>query len=106
MFAVNCWVCPNAVDADTGVITMGETRVSWAFALSPPLVAVAVTVQVVLGYNGALYRPLDEIDPHVVVQFADALAVNCWVAFSCTVPEAGVTENTPLAPIVSDAAAV
>lgn len=48
MLAVNCCVAPSGTDADTGVITMGETSVSAAVAVLPsePL---AVTVHVVLG---------------------------------------------------------
>jgi hypothetical protein len=42
--AVNCWVCPWGVVADTGVITMGDTTFTLAVALPLPLVAVAVMV--------------------------------------------------------------
>jgi hypothetical protein len=47
--AVNCCVAPSAVVAETGVITMGETILRAALALPLPFVAVAVTVQVVVG---------------------------------------------------------
>ena len=49
ILAVNCWVCPCGVLAETGVITMGETTVTVAEAAPLPLVAVAVTLQVELG---------------------------------------------------------
>jgi hypothetical protein len=93
MEAVNCCVDPCGVVADTGVMTIGETTVISAVALPLPPVAVAVTTQPVLAYNDALYRPLDEIDPHVVVQLAVALAVSWYVAPSLTVAVVGVMEN-------------
>ena len=44
--AVNCWVWPCAVFAETGVMIMGETSVMLAAADDPePSFAVAVTVQ-------------------------------------------------------------
>jgi hypothetical protein len=77
LLAVNCWVLPCGVFADTGVITMGDTTVTLAVALPLPSVAVAFTLQVVLGYKGALNSPVDEIEPHVVVHVDATLAVNC-----------------------------
>ena len=47
--ALNCWVPPCGVLADTGVITIGDTTVTFAEALPLPSVAVAVMVQVVVG---------------------------------------------------------
>jgi hypothetical protein len=52
--AVNCCVFPSVVVADSGVITIGETMVRLAVAVPLPSPAVAFTVQVVLGYSGAL----------------------------------------------------
>jgi hypothetical protein len=49
MFAVNCCVCPCGVFADTGVMMMAETTVTFAVLVPLPLVAVPVTVHVVLG---------------------------------------------------------
>jgi hypothetical protein len=87
--AVNCWVFPCGVLAETGDMVMGETIVTLAVAAPLPLVAVAVTVQVVVGYKGALSKPAVEIEPHVVVHLDAVLAVNCWVAFSLTVTVLG-----------------
>jgi hypothetical protein len=75
--AVNCCVDPSGVVAATGVMTIGDTTVMFAVALSPPLVAVAVTAQVVLGYSGAVKRPAEEMAPQVVVHVDVWLAVNC-----------------------------
>lgn len=47
--AVNCNVPPSGTVPDTGVITMGETMLTAVLAVCVPLVAVAVTVQDVLG---------------------------------------------------------
>jgi hypothetical protein len=52
--AMNCCVFPSTVVADGGVKTMGETMANLAVAVPLPLLPVAVTVQVVLGYNGAV----------------------------------------------------
>ena len=49
MFAVNCCVFPCGVFADVGVMVIGDVTVIFALTLPLPLVAFAVTVQVVLG---------------------------------------------------------
>jgi hypothetical protein len=49
MLAVNCCVLPCGVLAETGVITIADTTVTAALTLPLPFVAVAVTLQVVLG---------------------------------------------------------
>jgi hypothetical protein len=93
MLAMNCWVCPCGVFADTGLMTMGETTVTFAVLLPLPFVAVAVTVQLVLAYSGAFKRPVEEIVPQFFVHVAAELAVNCWVAFSWTVAVPGEMEK-------------
>jgi hypothetical protein len=87
--AVNCCVLPCAVLAEMGVITIGETIVMDALALPLPLVAVAVTLHVVVGYKGAFNTPAVETEPQVVFHVDGVLAVNCLVAFSVTVVEVG-----------------
>src|SRR3954470_4678584 len=82
MLAVNCCVCPCGVFADTGVMMIGETTVTFAVLVPLPFVAVAVTVQVVLAYSGALKRPVVETVPQFFVHVAAEVAVNCCVAFS------------------------
>jgi len=89
--AENYCVVPCGVFAETGVIKIGETTVTFAGALPLPSAAFAVTEQVVLGYKGALKSPVEEIDPHVVVQVDATLAVNCIVAYSCRVTDVGET---------------
>jgi hypothetical protein len=91
--AVNCWVCPGDVVAETGVITIGETIVRLDVAVPLPSVAVAFMVQAVLGYSGALKSPAEVIVPQVVVQVDGTLALNCSVAFSWIVAEVGTTFN-------------
>lgn len=49
MLAVNGCVFPCGVLADAGVITIGEITFTIALAAPVPFVAVAVTLQVVLG---------------------------------------------------------
>jgi hypothetical protein len=93
MLAVNCWVCPCGVLADGGVMMIAETTVTFAVLLPLPFVAVAVTVQVVLGYSGAVKRPAEETDPQVFDHVAAEVAVNCFVAFSWTVAVAGEIAN-------------
>jgi hypothetical protein len=75
--AVNCCVDPSGVVAETGVMTIGETTVIFDVALSPPLVAVAVTSQVALGYSGAVNSPAEVIPPQLVFHVEGWLAVNC-----------------------------
>jgi len=89
--ALNCCVDPSGVVAETGVMMIGDTRVTLAFALPLPSFAVAVTTQVVLGYSGALNSPEEEMLPQVVFHVDGRLAVNCLVAFSSTVALVGTT---------------
>src|SRR5881628_1303224 len=79
---------------------MGETTVTLAVADPLPFVAVAVTVHVVVGYKGAVRRPVEEIEPHFVVHCDGVLAVNCCVVCSFNVTAVGEMV-TPKAGILS-----
>lgn len=91
MLAVRICVLPCARRGVAGDIPMGETTVTGALAAPLPSLAVAVTLQVVLGYRGAVKTPAAEMEPQVVVHLEGTDAVNCCVAPSCTVADAGVT---------------
>ena len=89
MFAVNCWVCPCGVFADAGVMTIGETTVTLAVAASAAVRGCSSHRARGAGISGAFRRPAEEIDPQLVDHVAAEFAVNCWVAFSWTVADAG-----------------
>jgi hypothetical protein len=91
MLAVNGCEPPWATLGPTGLSVSGDTTATCAVALPVPLVAVAVTTQLVVGYSGALKRPVDDTVPQLVFQVDGVLAVNWRVAFSCTLAEVGET---------------
>ena len=100
--AVKSTVCPCWVLAAIGNMLMGDTIFAEVERLAPPLVGVAVMVQVP-GTSLAVYKPALVIVPQLAVHVAVRLEVNCWVAPSVMVGFSGVRVA---APTVSIAVAV
>jgi hypothetical protein len=108
--AVNCCVAAACTEAVVGLTAMGKATTTLAVPVwveSAAEIAVIVTVALAGTEDGAVYRPLLEIQPYVVLPpvtpftcqvtllllVPDTLALNCLVAVMATVALLGETET-------------